>query len=215
MTDAEVWSGRFEGRTANLLEVPGDVIVWIAGAIERRIAAGGAIAVRNKDQRALGPQDYVLQARIAISRYQGYKGVPLLSEALSLDPDFSPAHAFMAHSLIEQYWQCYDETLLASAYSHAQRALHLSEDAGDHHAMAYSLLTLRRYEEAGDHFELAAKFNPADVAVAIDLASWFAKIGQAGNRTAGWIGSPNLTLSCPTTPGRYMGECAVSARALR
>ena len=86
----------------------------------------------------------------------------LYQRAIALDAEYAPAWAGLAtlHALLYEWWGSSAEDL-AEADRASRIAMELAPDLADAHlARGYTLSNLRRYTEANQHFEAAARINP-------------------------------------------------------
>lgn len=138
---------------------------------------GGARTATGED-----PADLLRRARACRLRYDvdGYEeAVPLLREAIELDPTFAPAYAELARTYAEwgqrresscigirhEVMALEFQSLYDLAYDYADAALRLAPDlAAAHHAMAAALRRGAKADPArrADEAELAADLDPDD-----------------------------------------------------
>jgi TolB-like protein/tetratricopeptide (TPR) repeat protein len=86
----------------------------------------------------------------------------LYQRAIELDAEYAPAWAGLAtlHALLYEWWGSMAEDL-AEADRASRIAMELAPELADAHlSRGYTLSNLRRYDEADQHFEAAARINP-------------------------------------------------------
>jgi len=86
----------------------------------------------------------------------------LYQRAIALDAEYAPAWAGLAtlHALLYEWWGSNAEDL-AEADRASRIAMELAPELADAHlSRGYTLSNLRRYTQANQHFEAAARINP-------------------------------------------------------
>jgi len=163
-----VWAHRFDRKMESLFvlqdEVTETVVSTLAGRVEaarlaqtRRIPADRLLAydllLRGKDQH----HAYTAEANV--------RAIETLERAIECDPDYAPAHAWLACVLGQAFAFRPNETatLLEQAHASANRGLQLDPDEAEcHRILAQVFLLKRDHARSLSHSERALELNPND-----------------------------------------------------
>ena len=169
LIDAETgyhkWSERFDRSAADVFAVQDEIAETVAN-----ILRGGSLSTREK--RAVRRQPTAIETYECFLRgrqrmhtlQQPYmdEARALYQRALTLDAEYAPAWAGLAtlHALLYEWWGSSPRDL-DEADRASRMAMELAPDLADAHlARGYTLSNQRRYQEAEQHFEAAARINP-------------------------------------------------------
>ncbi|HEX6899959.1 MAG TPA: winged helix-turn-helix domain-containing protein [Thermoanaerobaculia bacterium] len=118
---------------------------------------------RKVAKRSAAGHERYLQGLYRLRQREWKKAAAVLHEAVTLDPDYAPAHAALAHSYLEQ-----DIDLAEAA---ARRALELDPQSADAYAVLGSAHLLRHdWKEGGRELRKALALNPG----LTDAHHWYA-----------------------------------------
>jgi TolB-like protein/class 3 adenylate cyclase len=146
LTGAHLWADRFEGTVGEVFDLQDRVAAIVAGAIAPTLHKAEIDRARRKPPTNLESYDYLLRALpyvIANSPSEAVKAIPLLSEALRLDPNYAYAHGLLAisHGII--FRSAAGEKRQEAerlGTEHARKAVALGQD--DSAALTYGGFTL-------------------------------------------------------------------------
>ncbi len=128
----ELWSDRFDRKTADLFQVETAVALEIAAALGAKLSAAERIAVSRQPTRDREAHDLFLRGRYYWERSIGVESdnrtaADLIEKAVARDPSFAIAQAFLAS--IEAEWRGDCE----AARLHAARSAAISTDTPELH----------------------------------------------------------------------------------
>ncbi len=160
-----VWGERYDRDLSDIFalqdEIAGNVATAVVGGVRRL----GASRARQRPTENLGAYDLVLRALESINNsYLGYsEAAPFLEKAISLDPFYAQAHAFLSVCLLVQFFYDNDPASLDKSLAAARRAFSLDPyDARSHTAVGHALIFCGRLDEAQRHLDKAVEINPND-----------------------------------------------------
>ena len=181
-TDAHVWAESFDREVTDLFALQSELAERIVRALQARISPREKAGLQGQPTRSLEAYDLFLQARelfrwsgLGDPHENGERALPLLAQALTLDPEFALAHYLASRIHGELYWFGYDKSpaRIAKAKTAAETALRLRPDLGEGHlALAfYHYYSVRDYEAAIRELTLAQRTlpNESDVASALGV----------------------------------------------
>lgn len=169
LIDAETgyhkWSERFDRSAADVFAVQDEIAETVANLLR-----GGTLSTR--ERRAVRRQPTAIETYECFLRgrqrmhtmQQPYmdEARALYQRAITLDAEYAPAWAGLAtlHALLFEWWGSSEDDL-READRASRMAMELAPDLADAHlARGYTLSNQRRYEDARQHFEAAARINP-------------------------------------------------------
>jgi TolB-like protein/Tfp pilus assembly protein PilF len=190
-TGVQIWADRYDRILDDIFLVQDELTLSVVGAIEPSLRKAEIERARHKRTDRLDAYDLVLKALPSIYSMMAegaVTAIPLLRQALRIDPSYSRAHALLAwcHHFRFSRGGLDDEDRLA-AVKHARAAI--AGGADDAAALAVSGLVLwfddADAEAARDLFDRALAISPSDVfalgcsAVAL---SWMGEADLAAER---------------------------------
>ena len=159
------WSEKFERDAGDVFAMQDEIAEKVATLLR-----GGELSMRERravrrQPTAVDTFECFLRGRQRMHTMQQPhmdEARALYQRAIALDAEYAPAWAGLAtlHALLYEWWGSSAEDL-AEADRASRIAMELAPDLADAHlARGYTLSNLRRYTEANQHFEAAARINP-------------------------------------------------------
>src|SRR5277367_1965451 len=132
VTGTHLWADRFDGSLEDVFELQDKVAISVAGVIEPTLRQSEIERARRKRPDSLDAYDLYLRAlpcAVAAMPEDADKALPLLGNAIELEPDYAAAHAMIAWCH-EQRYLCgglHEETRTAALH-HARQAIAIGGD---------------------------------------------------------------------------------------
>lgn len=198
-TGVHVWAGRYDRPLHDLFALQDEITLNVVGAIEPSLLEAELARVRRKRPESLDAHDLVLRALphvyLAMPE-EAMQALPLLEQALALDPEYAGAHGFMAwcHEILFVRGGFRDENRHA-AVRHARAAVQFGRDDATALAMGAFVVAMVEHDRATafEAFEQARALSPS---TAFTLFLGAVALGYAGEaeRAIEW-GRQGLRLS--------------------
>jgi len=152
-TGAHIWADRYDGTLEDVFDLQDKITTAIIGILEPNIQRAEVERARRKRPDNLDAYDLFLRAVphfASVMPEDSKVGMVFLERALALDPQYAPAHAYMAWGLEMRVTRgIAGETDLAEAVRHARAALaHGGDDAATLAAASLILMILGRDSDA-------------------------------------------------------------------
>lgn len=178
-TGNHIWAERFDRETHDIFAVQDEVVSAIVATLEGHMMSTAVAQPRKKPTSSWSAYDFFMQGREVARRASDREAAHFFARAISIDPEFAQAHAWLAIGHLGSYWADADSSTLEEARLAAQRALELdSNDAAVQQANAMVALWLGQHERASMHFNRAVDLNPADAEIRADRAEGMRFAGQ-------------------------------------
>jgi adenylate cyclase len=167
-TGGHVWAQRYDHNLSDVFAIQDELTTAIAATVAGHVQIAGIVKVRRMRTDNMAAYDPFLRGLEHYNRGGAEDTIParrFLERAIEIDPDFAQAHAFLAASLVETYWEenFRDKKTVAldDALRVAQRAVALDDnDAQCHVQLAYVHIARKSFDLAAHHLERAAQLNP-------------------------------------------------------
>jgi tetratricopeptide (TPR) repeat protein len=168
MTSAHIWADRCDGALSNMFELQDNVASSVIGAIEPRLRLSEIEKATRKHSENLNAYDLYLRALAQLHRYSQESmrtAVPLLRQALAIDPFYAPAGAMFGFCRALQRgqgWEVLSEAEITEAVHLARQALELGKDDPDALWMAGDAISILAHEHAtaAGAIDRALRLNP-------------------------------------------------------
>ena len=152
-TGAHIWADRYDGTLEDVFDLQDKITTAIIGILEPNIQRAEVERARRKRPDNLDAYDLFLRAVphfASVMPEDSKVGMVFLERALALDPQYAPAHAYMAWGLEMRVTRgIAGETDLAEAVRNARAALaHGGDDAATLAAASLILMILGRDSDA-------------------------------------------------------------------
>lgn len=164
-----LWAERFDRDLTDIFAVQDEVTRQIVDALELTLGSAGAKAPTVGSGTDVGAHDLFLRARALLfgqtkTRQTFEQTVSLLRQSIDLDPDYSQAHAAMAHAHtldFQNQWTGSDEALSMAGHF-ADRALEADpKEPYAHYSAALVAIWERDLQRAKHESEVALSLNPS------------------------------------------------------
>jgi adenylate cyclase len=216
-TANHLWGERYDRNIEELFEVQDEVIRTIVATLVGRLEDAEIKGAVRKRTESLAAYDTLLRG---IEYLRGYtaednkRGRELFEKAVSLDPEFAVAHAYLAISLlIEHRYDAAPEHIKSRALQAALTAVQLDpSDSRCHQFLAQAYRYRGEYDRALTHSERSIALNPNDANAITQMGYALAIIGRA-EKGVGLIRQA-MRLN-PFHPAWYWNDLAIALYAAR
>lgn len=183
-TGSHLWAEKYDGAVEDVFDLQDQIAEGVVSAIEPSIRRAEIERARRKRPDSLDAYDLYLQAlphAWAFSPEDNAKALPLLNEALRLDPGYSAAHGLAAYCHLRGFaWGDVNDSDKTTGIRHARAVL--STDTDDATSLAFCGLVVGflegDFDAACSAIEKAMALNP-NSAQAFGLgASVYALVGR-------------------------------------
>ena len=168
-TGAHLWSESYDRRIEDVFAVQADLMAQIVAALVSHVSRSEVEAARSRPTESLRAYDLVLRGRQ--HQYGPMTGQSLLqardlfARALTLDPDYAAAHAYLGLTYIKDHalgltGRATEEDL-QTGLEHVRQAIRLGPDLPiGYQALSFALAETGDYEGAIRAAEQAVEMNP-------------------------------------------------------
>lgn len=180
-----IWAERYDAPLDTIFDIQDDIVQRVAGALSAQIDQVLLAAARDKPLTSLEAYDCWLRGMDLVR-----KGTPaadqnarkVFEQALTIDPNYSRAHAGLSLSYFNdwscQVWENWDATQ-SNAFKHAMKAIQL--DDTDHITqmiLGRILLYRHQFDIAEQHLNRSLDLNPNDAESLMQIAISKAYLGK-------------------------------------
>jgi TolB-like protein/Tfp pilus assembly protein PilF len=169
-TGGHVWAQHYDRSMLDVFTIQDELTTAIAAKVVGHVQVAGINKVRRMRTDSMAAYDLFLRSLEHFNHAGGEDTIPArqyVERAIEMDPDFALAHAALAASLVETYW---DENFkdkktatLDDALRVARRAVALdNNDAQCHCILAYVQMARKSFNLALHHLDIALQLNPND-----------------------------------------------------
>ena len=166
-TGGHLWAERFDRDLTDIFAVQDDVTHQIVAALSVNLSPGDRQRLSAEYTENLEAFDYFLRGRELWwlhAKETNFKARELLQHAIELDPNFAPAHGFLAAAHINDYvsqWSASPSQSLEKAHEAVMRAAALDDKYPYiYWGMTFVNLWMRRYDDAVRAAERSISLNP-------------------------------------------------------
>jgi TolB-like protein len=187
-TATHVWADRFEGTLQDIFALQDEMTMSVIGAVEPTLRRAEVERARRKRPDSLDAYDLYLRALpFAATSMPGDadKALPMLEEALRLEPDYAVVHGFIAWCHEQRYLR---GGLREESREAARRHAHAAIEAGGDDAMALALggfvvaVVERDYETALEALDRSLVLSPSSafaLSFSAVVRAWFGDYATA------------------------------------
>jgi adenylate cyclase len=188
-TDAHLWAEQYDRLLEDVFALQDEITMRVVGAIEPSLRKAEIDRIARQRPNTFNAYDLVLRSQqfvFAGMPKEAAKAIPLLEEALKLEPEYSAAHAYLSWCLHSRYGRggLREEDRLA-AVRHARAAVALGND--DATALAIAALVL-----AYDGHEITTALKVFDRALELSNCNIFVLCWNAA--ILAWTGKTDLAI---------------------
>jgi TolB-like protein len=188
-TGAHLWADQYDRVLDDVFALQDELTMCVVGAIEPNLRKVEIDRVRRQRPTAFSAYDLLLQSQqhvFAGMPKEAAKAIPLLEEALKIDPDYSAAHAYLSWCLHARFGRggLREEDRLAAIH-HVRAAVRLGSD--DATALAIAALVI-----AYDGHDSATALRIFDRALELSNCNLFVLCWNAA--ILAWMGKSNLAI---------------------
>lgn len=212
LIDAEsgthIWADKFDGDLADVFELQDKITESVVGAIEPSLRVAEIERSNRKLPDDMGAYDLYLKALpnlYAMRPNQNKIALGLLHQAITLDPNYAPALAFLAWGYEQRLvrdWGVYGEDDSGTAIALARRAI--AADRNDAHVMVTAgfvlVMVARDYEQGLQAVDRARELNPNIAFVSMLIG---ASLVFAGDPEKAFIHFDSAIRVSPGDPGAF------------
>ena len=188
-TDAHLWADKYDRSLEDVFAIQDEITMSVIGAIEPSLRKAEIDRVKRQRPSNLNAYDLVLRALphiYSVMPKDAAIAIPLLEDALKLEPNYGAAHAFLGWCLHIRFVRGglrQEHRIAAIRHAHAAVA-HGSDDAT---ALAVAALVI-----ALDERDTTTALKLFDRALALSNSNVFALSGSA--ITLAWMGKTELAI---------------------
>lgn len=182
---SQLWAERFDGELKDIFVLQDQITESIVTTLAVTLTRAEQDRAFRKEVNDLKAYDYVLQGASFHSRMNkgdNAKAMKLFASAIKLDPDYAPAHAGFAWTLVHdanQEWSADPKAALELALLHARRAVLLDASlAKAHMVLADVYCWMRRHNLAVAEGRKAIALDPSYADGHFALAYYLITSGQ-------------------------------------
>ena len=188
-TAAHLWAEKYDRLLENVFALQDEITMCVVGAIEPNLRRAEVDRIRRQRPNSFNAYDLLLRSQQSVFAgmpREAATAIPLLEEALRLEPDYSAAHAYLSWCYHSRFGRggLREEDRLA-AIRHARAAVALGND--DATALAIAALVL-----AYDGHDIATALKVFDRALELSNCNMFALCWNAA--ILAWTGKTELAI---------------------
>lgn len=171
--DQRIWAESYDEQltVASLFHIQSSLASKIASALNTELLPGVQERIDYLPTENLAAWDLAVRGRYLLDKSRNPKDMEaataLFREAIDEDPEYAPAWAGLARSIMELVsWHYWDDDLLPESENAARRALQLDPDNSEGHAALGGIYRLyRQFEKSQEALRRALQLSPGDAAI--------------------------------------------------
>ncbi|HEX9070968.1 MAG TPA: transcriptional regulator, partial [Pseudolabrys sp.] len=186
-TDAHLWADKYDRSLEDIFAIQDEITMSVIGAIEPSLRKAEIDRVKRQRPSNLNAYDLVLRALphiYSVMPKDAAMAIPLLEDALKLEPNYGAAHAFLGWCLHIRFVRggLREEDRIAAIRNAHAAVAHSSDDA--------TALAVAAFVIAVDERDTTTALKLFDRALALSNSNMFALSGSA--ITLAWMGKTEL-----------------------
>ena len=182
---AHVWADRYDRDLEDVFAVQDEVVRVIATTLIGRLRHADHQQAKRKTPSSLAAYDCVVLGLDHFYKWtpeDNQKALDLFRQAVSIDPDYACAHAWIAQAYFREGLNMWSESLQRSfslLYEHAVKAVDLDgNDSLAHTSLGIACLFRGEHDLARSQFERALSLNPSNTDAMVHYARLEALAGN-------------------------------------
>ena len=184
-TDTHLWAEQYDRVLQDVFALQDEITMCVVGAIEPSLRKAEVERVKRQRPADFNAYDLLLRALPFLLTHipsDSAVAIPLLEEALALQPDYAAAHAFLSRCLHHRYSRAgRHEADLAAAIRHARSAVAYGSDDATALAVAAQVIAMDAHDTATavNLFERALELSNSNIFALSLSAMVLALMGKA------------------------------------
>jgi adenylate cyclase len=214
LTGHHLWAERYDRNPKDIFIVQDEITTHIITALQVKLTEGEQARVLSKGSKNLDAYMKIVEARYLSSQSTiegNIRAKKLAEEAVSLDPNYAPAHRALAMANLGDIWLGLSkdpQESLKKSIELLKKVIALDDSfALGHTGLGYSLMMARKYDEAIFHAERGLELEPNSADVVYAYANILLYIG--GESIPFFQSAIRLN---PKPPNTYLRHYAVALR---
>lgn len=176
-TDGHLWGESYDRELKDVFQVQSEIARQIAGALQVRLSEGERERIATAPTANLTAYDHYLQGRQYFGRFtraDGERARALFRRAVTLDPDFALAYAWLART-----WVVLPSVRDDSAETLSRKAIALDPNLADGYAaLAEWHRGHGRFSLALEQYRRAVALNPSDATATAEIGQTYYDMGR-------------------------------------
>jgi TolB-like protein/Tfp pilus assembly protein PilF len=165
-TGQPIWNEEYERQMQDIFELQDHVAKSITEALQIRLTDSERRSIGQRSTQNLKAYEYYLKGKHHYQQYSSRDNAlaeEMLKKSVRLDPDFAVAHAALAETYVQRFYNWFDRDRcwLSMAEEVIQRACRLNDQLPEVHCTLGQLLYLRgEYEKAMEEVQKSIRLDP-------------------------------------------------------
>lgn len=216
LTGHHLWAERYDRNPKDIFIVQDEITTHIITALQVKLTEGEQARVLSKGSKNLDAYMKIVEARYLSSQSTiegNIRAKKLAEEAVSLDPNYAPAHRALAMANLGDIWLGLSkdpQESLKKSIELLKKVIALDDSfALGHTGLGYALMMARKYDEAILHAERGLELEPNSADVVYFYANVLVYLGRPEESIS--FSKSAIRLN-PKPPNTYLRHYAVALR---